>query len=595
MAYINNIPGADGPQYYTSLSQLGAALDDAALESLLPVADPVDGLGRGQGPDLTKAVVYDRVKLQALVEDLWPPPLPGKRRMGRRMFGRLPVVCAVLRVCDPIHGSIHNLSAEILKLRKDEEYRKKWGFSGGVPSRSVFETTYQKMLSNWARFRECAGPLHDGSDSPGGHEITDALLLRVGWEDNIPPLFRANGQVPTRLNGAAGDKSGESLEVHVVDSASSNGKEPGESGQRKVYARDWHLYNWAQVNEGQDFLSLLGGLGDLLNLVESRYRSNCGRGRPRFPLGPILFALACKAYYGLSSRRLHSQLELAAGQGYLRALPPDVFDARSDDAFNLPDEAVDSPIPRFNTVCYYLRADWMTPVLLELVTVSATPVRGLETAFAVDGTGWSTHPFERWLDHRLEVETVRHGWVKLHIISGDLTNVISRAVISPSNHHDNPYFRELVTSTAQHFKMSKVQADMAYSSRVNYDLVRRLGAELYVPFKSNTVPVVDDGSAWSDALQFFNNFPDAFNDEYHQRSNVESTNSALKRKFPAQLRSKAFSGHVNEILCKIIAYNLGVVGREMRMRGVVPDFPKEVYMLENSIKVLNEESRALAA
>ena len=335
--------------------------------------------------------------------------------------------------------------------------------------------------------------------------------------------------------------------------------------------------------------------GSLLNLVESRFRSNCGRGRPRFPLGPILFALACKAYYGLSSRRLHSQLELAARLGYLRGLPPDVFDARSDDAFNLPDEAVDSPIPRFNTVCYYLRADWMTPVLLELVTVSATPVRGLETAFAVDGTGWSTHPFERWLDHRLEVETVRHGWVKLHIISGDLTNVISRAVISPSNHHDNPYFRELVTSTAQHFKMSKVQADMAYSSRVNYDLVRRLGAELYVPFKSNTVPVVDDGSAWSDALQFFNNFPDAFNDEYHQRSNVESTNSALKRKFPAQLRSKAFSGHVNEILCKIIAYNLGVVGREMRMRGVVPDFPKEVYMLENSVKALNEEPRALVA
>lgn len=237
----------------------------------------------------------------------------------------------------------------------------------------------------------------------------------------------------------------------------------------------------------------------------------------------------------------------------------------------------------------------MTPILLELVTVSATPVRELETAFAVDGTGWSTHPFERWLDHRLEVETVRHGWVKVHIISGDLTNVISRAVISPSAHHDNPYFPELVTSTAQHFKMRKVQADRAYSSRANHDLVRRLGAELYVPFKSNVAAAVDDGSAWSDALQFFNSFPDAFNDEYHQRSNVESTNSAVKRKFPAQLRSKEFSGHSNELLCKIIAYNLVVVGREMRMRGVVPDFPKEVHMLENSIKVLNEESKALAA
>ena len=76
---------------------------------------------------------------------------------------------------------------------------------------------------------------------------------------------------------------------------------------------------------------------------------------------------------------------------------------------------------------------------------------------------------------------------------------------------------------------------------------------------------------------------------------MESTNSALKRKFPVQLRSGEFSGHSNELLCKIIAYNLVTVGREMRIRGVVPDFPTEVHMLENSVKALNEEPRALVA
>ena len=95
-------------------------------------------------------------------------------------------------------------------------------------------------------------------------------------------------------------------------------------------------------------------------------------------------------------------------------------------------------------------------------------------------------------------------------------------------------------------------------------------------------------------MQFFDSFPDVFNDEYHQRSNVESTNSSLKRKFPAQVRSIGFGGRVNEILCKIIAYNLGIARREMWMRGVIPDFPKEVSMLENSIKVLDEEPRRLA-
>ena len=74
-----------------------------------------------------------------------------------------------------------------------------------------------------------------------------------------------------------------------------------------------------------------------------------------------------------------------------------------------------------------------------------------------------------------------------------------------------------------------VLADMACSSRVNHDLVRRLGAKLLVPFKSNAAPAADDGSAWSDALQFFNSFPDVFNDEYHQRSNVESTTSSLEK------------------------------------------------------------------
>ena len=95
-------------------------------------------------------------------------------------------------------------------------------------------------------------------------------------------------------------------------------------------------------------------------------------------------------------------------------------------------------------------------------------------------------------------------------------------------------------------------------------------------------------------MQFFDSFPDVFNDEYHQRSNVESTNCSLKRKFPAQVRSIGFGGRVNEILCKIIAYNLGIARREMWMRGVIPDFPKEVSMLENSIKVLDEEPRRLA-
>ena len=41
-------------------------------------------------------------------------------------------------------------------------------------------------------------------------------------------------------------------------------------------------------------------------------------------------------------------------------------------------------------------------------------------------------------------------------------------------------------------------ADMAYSNRLNHELARELGFELFVPYKSNTVVPPDDGSAWSE-------------------------------------------------------------------------------------------------
>jgi Transposase len=56
---------------------------------------------------------------------------------------------------------------------------------------------------------------------------------------------------------------------------------------------------------------------------------------------------------------------------------------------------------------------------------------------------------------------------------------------------------------------------------------------------------------------------------YHKRSNIESTNAAIKRKFGETLKSKKETAQVNELLCKIIAYNLTVVIHEMYENGVV--------------------------
>jgi transposase len=43
---------------------------------------------------------------------------------------------------------------------------------------------------------------------------------------------------------------------------------------------------------------------------------------------------------------------------------------------------------------------------------------------------------------------------------------------------------------------------------------------------------------------------------YHKRSNVESTFSAVKRKFGEMVRSKTATAQTNEVLCKFIAQNV---------------------------------------
>jgi hypothetical protein len=61
-------------------------------------------------------------------------------------------------------------------------------------------------------------------------------------------------------------------------------------------------------------------------------------------------------------------------------------------------------------------------------------------------------------------------------------------------------------------------------------------------------------------------------DRYHLRSNVESTFSAVKRKFGDSVMSKTDSAMVNEVLCKFLCHNLTCLIQEQEALGIVPVF-----------------------
>ena len=59
---------------------------------------------------------------------------------------------------------------------------------------------------------------------------------------------------------------------------------------------------------------------------------------------------------------------------------------------------------------------------------------------------------------------------------------------------------------------------------------------------------------------------------YHQRSNVESAFSMMKRKFGDGLRSKTPTALHNEALAKVLCHNLVVLVHEMYELGIAADF-----------------------
>ena len=59
---------------------------------------------------------------------------------------------------------------------------------------------------------------------------------------------------------------------------------------------------------------------------------------------------------------------------------------------------------------------------------------------------------------------------------------------------------------------------------------------------------------------------------YHRRSNVESTFSALKRKFGDNVRSKLQAAQFNEVMLKCICFNLSCVVHAIHELGIDPQF-----------------------
>ena len=310
---------------------------------------------------------------------------------------------------------------------------------------------------------------------------------------------------------------------------------------RKTYAQDWPNYNAAQCAEKGDVQTLLRSLCDGI-----QNPPHAGRGPKPVPVSDAVYGMVMKVYTTVSGRRATTDIEACADAGHL------------------------AKAPRYNTLFDCMGKPEMTSLLTSLIEESAAPLQCVESKFAVDSTGFGTAVYRRWYDAKYGHEKKEHAWLKAHAMVGVQTNVITAVHVTDSGVQDGTALPGLVKATDKRFGITEVSADKAYLTRRNLDAIEEAHGVPYIPFKSNSK--MAGPAAWRRMWGLFMYRQPEFQAHYNLRSNVETTFSALKRKFGGAVRSKTFTAQVNEILCKVLCHNLAVLVHAQHELGLAPFF-----------------------
>lgn len=309
---------------------------------------------------------------------------------------------------------------------------------------------------------------------------------------------------------------------------------------RKTYAQNWAAYNAAQTSEKDQFLKLLHEL--TWSVREPPKQTN---GRPRIPIQDALFAVCFKTYSTLSARRFMTDLRDAKAKGFIESTP------------------------HFNSIYNYLENPKLTALLHAMILKSSLPLKAIEVDFAVDSSGFMSSRYSRWHDHKYGSQQQKQ-WVKLHLICGTKTNIVTAVEIKDQHAADTKLLPPLVEKTARNFCIREVSADKAYGSLKNYEAIYHHGGVPFIAFKKGSTG--SKGGLWKRMYRYFRWNQAVFLKHYHKRSNVETTFSMIKSKFGGSVRSKTDVAMVNEVLSKIVAHNICVLIQEMHELGIKGEF-----------------------
>ena len=357
------------------------------------------------------------------------------------------------------------------------------------------------------------------------------------------------------------------LQEGAVNVETSDETPPKKKAQSK---QNWPAYRRAQSKEG-DRIPIFAHA--LCSGIEDEERAADKPGRKPIPLCEGILGCLIKVY----SLRSGQLAESAIGDAYEQGLLSRKWDA--------------------NTLFRVMEDPLVTEKLMKLVPQSAGPVAVIENAagqFAIDSTGFRTPVrrvrdekkivIERWHDQKHKKDkdklaTMIHDWVKLHAATGCLTNIVPAAHVTRSvgkGAGDSPHFIPLLHTTAERFTVKQVSGDKGYLAEENLTAAAALGAEPFVAFKIDSRENDHPNEHWRRMWNYFALKKEEFLKFYHRRSNVESTFGAMKQKLGGCVRSKMFVSQQNEVLTKVILWNLTCINQAVEEFEVAAEFDRLV-------------------
>jgi hypothetical protein len=327
--------------------------------------------------------------------------------------------------------------------------------------------------------------------------------------------------------------------------------------------RDWAEYHRSRAWQIEQVETLMA---ELCRPMTTPSASPKG-GRPRNPVADVVYTLVLRAYCNFPGRRfprlLSSILEHALTKGAI------------------------TRVPGASSAQSCLGEGWMESLLTELILSTSFPFRSLETIIAVDCSGFLGSRRQNYTKRKTGGKGRERGWKRAHIMCGVRTGIITAAIVTDAHDHDSPLLPPLLEMTCQRFKVKEVLGDSAYASARNFDAILAKGAKPYINFRKNAKGAKP--GAWRETFLYYRDHHAEWQEHYRRRRMVEAVWSATKRMFGERLRSKGDVAAQNELLLKLLCYNLCCLIRCIHEFGIEPEFTNGSMNGQNGWRIQHPE------